>query len=131
MPEKNYLIAHQVFFTFKDGINWDSEKAILAERVTLNHINEISEIKGWFCGRNICDRSIRDHSIADRKKSVDFSLIGYFKSYQDLDTYIHHPDHVKGVVLWKEISTWTVSDIIIDINKLINLTQLIGKLYGV
>ncbi|OCQ53917.1 Stress responsive A/B Barrel Domain protein [Photorhabdus australis subsp. thailandensis] len=124
MPGKNYLIAHQVFFTFKDGISWDSEKAILAERVALNHVNEISEIKGWFCGRNICDRSI-----INRKQSVDFSLIGYFKSHQDLDIYINHPDHVKGVVLWKEISTWTVSDIIIDINKLINFTQLIGKLY--
>ncbi|MCE1787617.1 Dabb family protein, partial [Enterobacter hormaechei] len=66
MLGKNNLIAHQVLFTFKDGISWDSEKAILAEKVTLNHINEISEIKGWFCGR----------STVDRKQSVDFSLIG-------------------------------------------------------
>ncbi|MBS9433428.1 Dabb family protein [Photorhabdus hainanensis] len=121
MLGKNNLIAHQVLFTFKDGISWDSEKAILAEKVTLNHINEISEIKGWFCGR----------STVDRKQSVDFSLIGYFESYEDLNIYMHHPDHIKGVVLWKEISTWTVSDIIVDVNKLINFTQLIGKSYGV
>lgn len=113
MLGKNRLIAHQVLFTFNDGISWECEEAILAEQVTLNHANEISEIKGWFCGR----------SVIDRKQAVDFSLIGYFDSYQGLNEYIHHPDHEKGVALWKEISTWTVSDIVVDSGGLINFLK--------
>jgi hypothetical protein len=109
------FIVHQVFFQFKEGINWDSEKAKKAEQATLRHPREISQIKAWFCGR----------SIIARPQAADFSLIGYFAGREDLDAYMVHPDHLRGVELWKEISTWTVSDIVVaaaDLNKLSHMT---------
>jgi hypothetical protein len=109
------FIVHQVFFQFKKGIDWDDEKAKKAEQVTLHHPRDINQIKAWFCGR----------SIIARPQAVDFSLIGYFACREDLDAYMVHPDHLKGVELWKEISTWTVSDIVVaaaDLNKLSHMT---------
>jgi len=98
------LIIHQVLFTFKKGFGWTSKEALEAEKVTCNHINEIPEIYSWICGR----------SIIKRPQAVDFSLVGCFKSHSDLNAYLAHSDHQVGVKLWREISTWVVSDILID-----------------
>ncbi|MCX4027514.1 Dabb family protein [Endozoicomonas sp. SM1973] len=120
MLKNNQLIAHQVFFTFKDGIDWNSDLARKAEQTTKNHINEIEQIHGWYCGR----------STVDRAQSVDFSLIGFFKSYSDLDEYMVHPDHQKGVLMWRNISTWKVSDILIDTDQLkliVNTMSLVNE----
>jgi hypothetical protein len=114
MKQRTFIV-HQVFFQFKKGINWDNEKAKEAEQATLRHPLEISQIKAWFCGR----------SIIARPQAVDFSLIGYFARREDLDAYMVHPDHLRGVALWKDISTWTVSDIAVaaaDLNKLSHMT---------
>lgn len=98
------IIAHQVLFTFKAGIDWNSELAVEAEKVTKNHMAEIQCIQFWHCGR----------SVIDRDKSVDFSVLGIFKSKSDLCEYMIHQDHQKGVDLWKKISTWVVSDILLS-----------------
>ncbi len=105
---KRNLVLHKVLFTFKDGIDWGSSLATKAEAITMNHSNEIGSIYGWQCGRNTIKREI----------SADFSLLGIFKSHRDLDEYMKHPDHKKGVDAWSKISTWKVSDINIDMDKL-------------
>jgi hypothetical protein len=119
--KRQSLIAHQVFFKFKEGIDWQSEKAKAAEQATLGHADAIPEIAAWFCGR----------SAIPRLQAVDFSLIGYFASREDLDAYMVHPDHQKGVELWKEISTWTVSDIVVDAANLSKLVIDSGRTNGV
>ena len=98
-------IAHQVLFKFKPGIDWQDEKALRAEQATRHHPREIREIRGWYCGR----------SLVSRPQAADFSLIGYFASREDLAAYLVHPDHQRGVALWREISEWTVSDIDVDV----------------
>ncbi|MES2742124.1 MAG: Dabb family protein [Pseudomonadota bacterium] len=108
------FIAHQVLFTFKDEITWDSALALQAEQATLRHPQEIREIKAWLCGR----------STVARKQAVDFSLIGFFDTYAELAIYMEHPDHMKGVELWRDISTWTVSDIIVNASELAIFNQL-------
>lgn len=71
---KESIIAHQVLFTFKTGINLDSELAIEAEKLTKNHMTEIQCIQFWHYGR----------SMIERDKSVDFSVLRIFKSNSDL-----------------------------------------------
>jgi|HubBroStandDraft_6_1064221.scaffolds.fasta_scaffold567073_2 hypothetical protein len=110
------FIAHQVFFRFKEGIDWDNEKAKKAEQVTLRLPLEITQIKAWFCGR----------SVIARAQAVDFSLIGYFADREALDAYMVHPHHLVGIELWKEISTWTVSDIVVTAADLDKLSHIAG-----
>lgn len=102
--QAHQLIAHQVFFTFKPGFSWQSTDVLSAEAATQGHVHHIPQIYGWFCGR----------SLIARDQAVDFSLIGYFKSIDDLQQYQVHPDHQRGVALWRAVSTWSVSDIIVD-----------------
>ena len=98
------IIAHQVLFTFKDGYSWQSPIAQQAARVSENHPNEIPQILVWCCGR----------SLVKRQQAADFSLIGLFNDQQAMHEYMVHPDHQKGVDLWRKISTWTISDILVD-----------------
>ena len=107
------IIAHQVLFIFKDGYSWDSPLALRAEEVSHNHPNEIPQILAWSCGR----------SVVPRKQSVDFSLIGFFNDLKSLNEYMIHPDHQMGVSLWRQISTWTVSDIVVDRKILVGIKE--------
>lgn len=95
------MLMHIVMFTFKSPWNWSSLEAIDAERVTRTHPNKISEIKGWSCGRNTTKRDT----------AADFVVIGLFENSEDLNTYIAHPDHQKGVMKWRSIADWKVVDI--------------------
>ncbi|HEH8789772.1 TPA: Dabb family protein, partial [Salmonella enterica] len=81
--------------------SWSSLEAIDAERVTRTHPNQICEIKGWSCGRNTTKRDI----------AADFVVIGLFENSEDLNNYIIHPDHQKGVMKWMSIADWKVVDI--------------------
>lgn len=95
------MLMHIVLFTFKNPWSWASLEAIDAERTTRAHPNHINEIKGWTCGRNTTKRDI----------AADFVVLGLFENREDLDAYIIHPDHQKGVVKWKSIADWKVVDI--------------------
>lgn len=92
---------HIVMFTLKSPWSWSSLETIDAERATRAHPDHINEIKGWSCGRNITRRDI----------AADFVVIGLFESREDLNAYIVHPDHQKGVAKWKYIADWKVVDI--------------------
>lgn len=95
------MLMHIVLFTFKTPWSWASLEAIDAERATRAHPNHIDEIKGWTCGRNTTKRDI----------AADFVVLGLFKNRDDLNAYIIHPDHQKGIVKWKFIAEWKVVDI--------------------
>ncbi|MEM0675702.1 Dabb family protein [Dickeya oryzae] len=95
------MLMHIVMFTFRSPWNWSSLEAIDAESATHDHPNHISEIKGWTCGRNTTNRDI----------AADFVVIGLFENREDLNSYIIHPDHQKGVIKWKSIADWKVIDI--------------------
>lgn len=98
------MILHTVCFTFKEGISWESDKALAAEKLTHLHPNHINEIKGWFCGRNI----------SARINSFDFLLLSVFESQNDLQSFIEHPTHQEAVEVWKQIADWEISDV--DLN---------------
>jgi len=97
----NHMLMHIVMFTLRNPWNWSSPEALNAERATRAHPNHISEIKGWSCGRNTTTRDI----------AADFVVIGLFKNREDLNSYIIHPDHQRGVIKWKLIADWKVVDI--------------------
>lgn len=95
------MLMHIVMFKFKKSYSWDSPEAINAEMSTHSHPDNISEIKAWFCGRNIAHREI----------ASDFVVIGLFEDSHALDAFIVHPDHQKGVAKWRHIADWTVTDV--------------------
>ncbi len=99
------MIAHVVSFRFRPGVTWDDPRATAAERVTRDHPAHIPQILGWTLGRNI----------TNRQNSYDFGLVGHFADRVALDTYLSHPDHRRGVAAWREISTWVVLDLEVDV----------------
>lgn len=98
------VVIHKVLFSFKDGVTWSDVNALAAEAKTLEHPRHIPCILAWICGRNIAKRS----------QAVDFSVIGAFADNMQLAAYQDHPDHQRGVELWRRISTWNVSDLLVD-----------------
>jgi len=94
------MIRHLVLFKFKGGITWDDERAPRAEAATAGHPKHIPEILAWECGRNMTPRPV----------AYDFALVGTFRDREALQRYMVDPDHMIGVNLWKEISTWVVVD---------------------
>ncbi|MFJ9646211.1 Dabb family protein (plasmid) [Streptomyces sp. HUAS TT3] len=94
------MIRHTVLFRFKPGIDWSDPRAGAAEAATAGHPDRIEEILGWEYGRNLTDRPV----------AYDFALIGTFADREAVDRYLIHPDHVRGVGLWREIATWVVAD---------------------
>lgn len=108
--ELNHMLMHIVVFTFQNKWNWSSLEAIDAERATRTHPNHINEIKGWNCGRNTTKRGI----------AADFVVIGLFENCEDLNFYIIHPDHQKGVAKWKSIADWKVVDIELPVDFTLN-----------
>ncbi len=94
------MIRHVVLFKFYQGITWDDPRAVSAEAATRQHPAHIPEILAWECGRNHANRSI----------AYDFALIGTFRDEMAVDRYLTHPDHLRGVGLWREIADWRVVD---------------------
>lgn len=94
-------IRHIVLFKFKDGVTWSDPRAEEAEAATLGHPQRIPDIKSWQCGRNVADRPI----------AHDFALIGDFADPDAVARYLVHPDHVRGVELWRAIADWSVVDL--------------------
>lgn len=97
----NHMLMHIVIFTFRKPWTWSSLEAIDAEKATRAHPSHIDEIKGWSCGRNSTRRDI----------AADFVVIGLFENSEDLNSYIIHPDHQRGVTKWSAIADWKVVDI--------------------
>lgn len=95
------MLMHIVLFTFKPPWSWASLEALEAEKTSRNHPIHINEIKGWTCGRNTVKRDI----------AADFVVMGLFENRNNLNTYMNHPDHQKGVNHWKSIADWKVIDI--------------------
>lgn len=95
------MITHLVLFTFRPGVSWDDPRALEAEQATLGHPAHIPQILSWTAGRNISPRS----------QAQDFALVGTFADQDALAAYADHPDHYRGVGLWREISTWVVADL--------------------
>ncbi|WP_307854066.1 Dabb family protein [Streptomyces tagetis] len=89
-----------MLFKFKDGLDWSDPRAAEAESVTRQHPRHIPEIVHWQCGRNVSGRPI----------AHDFALVGDFTDRQAVDRYLTHPDHVRGVELWRAIADWSVVD---------------------
>ena len=87
----NHILMHIVMFTSRSPWNCSSQEAIDAERATHDHLLHMSEIKGWTSGRNITSRDI----------TADFVVIGQSEKHVELNSYIIHSDHQKGVIyLW-------------------------------
>lgn len=95
------MLMHIVSFTFKGPWSWSSLEAIEAEQATRSHPNNIPEIKGWSCGRNV----------ARRKIAADFVVAGLFNNQEELEAYLVHPDHQQGAAKWQAIADWVVVDI--------------------
>lgn len=94
------MIRHVVLFRFRPGVDWSDARARAAEAATASHPDHIEEILDWEFGRNMTERAV----------AYDFALIGTFADREAIDRYLNHPDHVRGVELWKEIATWVVAD---------------------
>ncbi|WP_234348023.1 Dabb family protein [Streptomyces specialis] len=90
-----------MLFRFRDGVTWSDPRAQEAEKATHGHPREIPEILEWTAGRNS----------ADRENAYDFAVVGLFEDHAALGRYMEHPDHRRGVRLWREISEWVVTDI--------------------
>ncbi|WDO05343.1 Dabb family protein [Streptomyces murinus] len=94
------MIRHTVLFRFRPEVDWSDARARAAEAATAGHPDHIEEILGWEFGRNMTERPV----------AYDFALIGTFADRGAVDRYLTHPDHVRGVELWREIATWVVAD---------------------
>ncbi|MHA3946851.1 Dabb family protein [Cellulomonas bogoriensis] len=46
-----------------------------------------------------------------RDCAYDFCVIGVFADRAALARYMNHPDHMRGVQAWSQISTWVVADL--------------------
>ena len=110
------MILHLVFFKFHEPFQWCDSEVLEAEAATRGHPHRISEIAGWACGRNI----------SVRKRAMDFVVMGLFESQEELSSFLIHPDHQDGVLMWQKIASWQVVDI--DINS--DTTQWSGLLDG-
>ncbi|KAB8171003.1 Dabb family protein [Streptomyces sp. 3MP-14] len=93
-------IRHVVLFKFRDGVDWSDPRAKEAEAATREHPRHIPEIVDWQCGRNVTERSI----------AHDFALVGDFADREAVARYLVHPDHLRGVALWRAIADWSVVD---------------------
>lgn len=95
------MILHLVLFKFNEPFEWGDHEVTDAETATRQHPVHIKEIVGWACGRNV----------SDRKKAVDFAVIGLFESQETLAAFMTHPDHLHGVSKWQRIAHWQVLDL--------------------
>lgn len=94
------MLNHVVLFKFHDGVSWDDPRAREAEQVSQGHPRHIPDIISWECGRNTTARDI----------GYDFAVLGRFADHDAIKRYLVHPDHVRGVELWRRIATWAVVD---------------------
>ncbi|WP_371478721.1 Dabb family protein [Kitasatospora sp. NBC_00315] len=94
------MIRHVVLFKFREGVTWSDPRAQVAEEATRRHPEFIPEILSWECGRNEVDRPV----------AYDFALIGGFADPAAVTRYLEHPDHQRGVALWRELAEWNVVD---------------------
>ncbi|MFF3909514.1 Dabb family protein [Streptomyces sp. NPDC001848] len=94
-----------MLFKFKDGVSWSDFRAQEAEAATRQHPQHIPDIVNWQCGRNVADRLV----------AHDFALIGDFADRDAVARYLVHPDHVRGVELWRAIADWVVVDFEVDL----------------
>jgi len=83
------MVRHIVFFNFNDDAS-DKEKAELIEALK-GLKDKISLIKELEVGTDI----------AGTEKSFDLALNILFNSFDDVQEYISHPDHVEVVKLVK------------------------------
>lgn len=95
------MILHLVLFKFHEPFQWCDDEVINAEASTRQHPLHIKEILGWACGRNI----------SQRKRAVDFAVIGLFESQDALSTFLTHQNHQQGVLKWQRIASWEVVDL--------------------
>jgi hypothetical protein len=94
------MIKHVVLFKFCEGVDWTDPRAVDAEAATADHPRHIPEILGWEYGRNL----------NDRPQAHDFALVGTFADLDAVSRYLVHPDHRRGVRLWRSIADWVVAD---------------------
>jgi len=89
------MIRHIIMFKFTDTKN-DTEKSEKAEKM-----------KSVFSPlRNIIN-VVESYEIAINSKKTDFSydlaIISEYNTWEDLETYINHPEHQKAISLCKDI----------------------------
>lgn len=88
------MIKHVVLFKFKEdlSVSVKEEKTTLIRTGLLNLKNTISVLKSIEVGMN-----------SNSNEEYDLALITTFDSYDALDIYARHPEHVKVAGLIREI----------------------------
>lgn len=90
------MINHIVLFKLKDYPKEDKAKVIEELRTLLEALKEkIDEVKYLEVGTNY----------ELEAKSYDIALISHFESFEDLDVYRVHPEHLKVVERIKETTS--------------------------
>ena len=84
VPAKERSLVHIVCLKFKEGTTPDQIKNLQAQFRAMK--DKISEIQSLECGSNISP---------ERAKGFEFCAVVRFKSKEDLDKYIPHPEHQK------------------------------------
>lgn len=85
------MIRHIVFFKFKENSSDNErESLILALEALKEKIAEVRELK---VGRDI----------GHKPNSYHIALDSVFDSFDDVETYAVHPDHVEVVTMVKEL----------------------------
>ena len=79
------MIKHIVMWTVKDTEKRKEENVALLKEKLMALPSLIPEIKGYEVGINLVESAA----------AFDVVLISEFESWQDLDTYRDHPEHVK------------------------------------
>jgi len=85
------MIRHIVFFKFKEGTsNADRESLISALEGLKNKIAEVKELK---VGKDV----------GNKPNSYHIALDSVFETFDDVETYAIHPDHVEVVNMVKQL----------------------------
>lgn len=85
------MIRHIVFFKFKENVTDAKRDELVLALVGLK--DKISLVKELEIGRDV----------GNKANSCDIALNSLFETFDDVETYAIHPDHVKVVELVREL----------------------------
>lgn len=85
------MIRHIVFFKFKEGVSEEKQTCLINALVGLK--SKISLVKELEVGKDV----------AGKPNSYDIALNSVFDSFDDVEAYAIHPDHVEVVALVREL----------------------------
>ncbi len=85
------MIRHIVFFKFREGVGEEKQTRLISALEGLKA--KIPLVKELEVGRDV----------AGKPNSYDIALNSVFDSFDDVETYAVHPDHIEVVKLVKEL----------------------------